>query len=251
MKRRIQKILLSLLFVNLHLCSVIIESANLRDIYKHIDNNTAVIFDIDHTVVDTPILSDVLMTHQINELTKKGFDEKEAMIHTLNMYYVLQLFVDFYPIGNSKEIISDLQSKKIPVFALTNRSIPVLQRTLEQMKKIGIDFSVTSPLKTNLDLSITYLAKFSEGIIFSGSNDKGQMLFAFLDAVKYNPSKIIFIDDKLKHVKSVEKEVEKHGISYVGIRFSLQDKKKEELDLDKSKESLHKLKVQIGIEPLN
>lgn len=251
MKRKIQKIVLSFLFVNFHIFAVIVESNNLQDIYKYVDKNTAVIFDIDNTIVEASIDFDSWIPYRINELVKKGLDKKDSTVNTLNTYYVLQQFVDLKPIGNSKKIISDLQRKKITVFALTNRSIPVLKRTLEQMKAIGINFLATSPSKKDINLAITHSAKFSKGIVFSASNDKGQMLFTFLDAIKYKPSKVVFVDDKLKNVKSVEKEVENHGIPYVGIRFSLQDKKKKELDFDQLKKNIHKLKIKIGIEPLN
>ncbi|MCK4651213.1 DUF2608 domain-containing protein [Candidatus Babeliales bacterium] len=251
MKKIIRNILLSLLFVNLHVCAVTLESESLKDIYKYVDSDSVVVFDIDHTVIENTIDFDTWLPQKIKELQQQGLNEKDAVLYSLSMYYTFQPFINFYPIGGSKEVIADLQSKKIPVIALTNRSIPASQVTLEQMKKIDIDFSTTSLFDKDLNLAITHSGKFSEGIIFSGANDKGRMLVAFFDAIKYVPKKVIFIDDKLKYVKAVEREIEKRGIEYVGIRFSLQDKKKDSVNFDQLEESLYQLKVKIGLEPLS
>jgi len=250
MKKVIRNILLVILFLHLQAYAIIFESGSLKDIYKHVDQETVVVFDIDHTVVENSIDLDTWIAYKITDLRKKGLEIKDAVHLILNVYYTLQHFIDFYPIGGSKNIIADLQSKKVSVVALTNRSIPILRRTVEQMKNIDIDFSVTSLYDEDLGLSVTHIGKFSKGILFSGPNDKGKMLFAFFDKIGYKPKKIIFIDDKLKYVKSVEREAKKRNIEFVGIRFSLQDKKKKNFDFNQVEKELHELKIQIGMEPL-
>ena len=77
------------------------------------------------------------------------------------------------------------------------------------------------------------------------------MLFTLFDALGYKPNKIIFIDDKLKYVKSVEQEAKKHSVEYVGIRYSLQDQKKATINFEELNRSLHQVEVQVGIEPLD
>jgi len=198
MKKIIFNLLLLLLFVHVHLCAVVIESNSLDVIKNYVDKDTVVVFDLDHTVIANNIDLDTWIPKNISELQTKGLNIHDAVQYTLCMYYTLQHFVDLHTIGGSKEIITDLQNKKIPVIALTNRSTPILQRTINQLASVGIDFSKTSLSKNDLDLSVTHLGKFSQGIISSGANDKGKMLFTYFDAIGYKPKKIVFIDDKLK-----------------------------------------------------
>jgi len=118
---------------------------------------------------------------------------------------VIHQFIDLKTIHNSDQIIHTLQNS---VIALTNRSLPIIKRTIEQLNNIGIHFSKTAPLKKDADLFDTHKAKYVNGIIFSAHNDKGKILFNFLSKITPEDLKkikrIIFIDDRLNHVKSVE-----------------------------------------------
>lgn len=251
MKKKISIILMFLFFVNVSVSALTLESETLEVIYKHIDKDSVVVFDIDHTIIENTIDLDSWIPLKIDELRKNGLTLEESVSFSLSMYFTLQQFVDSRIIGGSNDIIACLQEQKIPVIALTNRSIPVLKCTLKQMKKKGINFSATSLFNEDINLSVSHLGKFSEGIIFSGANDKGLMLFKFFDAIGYEPKKVIFIDDKSKYIESVNKEAENRNVEYVGIRLSLQDQKKENVNFPQIEADLYQLKTEIGMEPLS
>jgi len=143
-----------------------------------------------------------------------------------------------------------LQKQNIPVMALTNRSIVVAKRTISQFSQKDIDLSIKSPIKKTLEFPVTYNCRFSHGILFVASNDKGRALFAFFEKAHIKPKKIIFVDDKEKYLISVEKEAKKRNIEFVGMRFSLQDKKKKAFDFDKVEQQICDLKAKIGIDPI-
>jgi hypothetical protein len=129
------------------------------------------------------------------------------------------------------ELIHQLQSRGIKVIALT--AIPAgpfgsisCGRTLRyaNLRTFGIDFG--SSFKEELIVFDTLHAyngdypMFYKGILFSNwGNDKGTVLGAFFDQVGWSPKKVIFFDDRKRHVEEVEKEMDKRGIQYQGYWY--------------------------------
>jgi len=243
----------AVLFFSLHLQAVIFESDSLQTVAKHADKETLVIFDLDNTVMETRqyLGSDVWLCHEINVLKKAGLCENEALEKMLLLYYLIHFFKDMKAIQNAPDIISQLQKKGIGTIALTNRSIPLLNITIEQLKKIGIDFTVKTIFDAELDIAVTHFGKYKRGIIFCASNNKGKLLFHFFEKIGYTPKKIIYIDDKLKYVTSVETEAKKHGIPFIGIRFSGTDETKAQFDPEQTRQELYEFKKSLGLLPLD
>jgi len=189
--------------------------------------------------------------HETKRLKKKGLAHKEAFDYAIAMYDILTDLTKLIPVGDSPKIVNDLQQKGFPVIALTKRSIPVIDKTIKQLKVIGIDFSKNDLCDHDIDVMVTHMGRFSKGIIFTGYNDKGKMLFNFFEKINFVPQKIIFVDDRMKNVVSVDKAARIHNIPYVGIRFSLLDKVKKDFDLQVVEKNVNALKIKLGINPLN
>jgi len=242
----------SIIFANIHIQAIIFESDNLKDIYNYANKDTLVVFDMDDTLVSPPgyIGSSVWLEYEIANLQKKGFSFDKALVFMLPTYFTIHEFMHIDSIGNCPEIIDTLQKKNLCTMILTNRSMPMVNITLRELKRLNIDLSINSLYKKDLDISIQYKAIFSNGVIFAASNNKGEILCLFLEKIGYTPKKIIFVDDKLKHVKSVEAATEKRGIEFVGIRYSLQDEYKKNFDSAIADQQFHALKVTMGLEPL-
>jgi hypothetical protein len=67
----------------------------------------------------------------------------------------------------------------------------------------------------------THFCAFVDGMLFADGADKGHALKAFLAKIpQYKFKKIIFVDDKLKNLKSVEKICNEIGAQFVGIEFT-------------------------------
>jgi len=230
--------------------AIIFESNRLEDVYNYIDKDSIVVFDIDHTMATVSMEIEPWIYHETARLEKKGLNHKEAFEFVLAMFHILTELTKLIPIGSSPQIVKTLQKEGICVIALTNRSIPVIEKTVRQLKEIGIDLSKNSFADHDLEIPVTYMGRFSRGIIFTGYNDKGKMLFTFLKKIGYQPKKIIFIDDNMIHVKSVEKAAKENNTQFVGIRFSLMDKMKKDFDLTKAEKNIDTLKIKLGINPL-
>jgi hypothetical protein len=58
-------------------------------------------------------------------------------------------------------------------------------------------------------------------MLFADGADKGQVLKAFLSKIpQYKFKKVIFIDDKVKNLKSVEKVCKETGTQFIGVEYS-------------------------------
>ena len=252
--KKIKNIFLAcILFTITPIHTIIFESNNLHDLYKYADKNTLVVFDMDDTLITPPgyVGSSVWLEHEIKNLQKKGFAFGQALTFLLPTYFIIQKFIHLKAIGDSPAVIATLQNKDICAMILTNRSMPLKDITISELKRLGIDLSVNCLFKDDINLDITHKGKFSHGIIFAANNDKGQILFLFLEKIGYLPKKIIFVDDKLKYVKAVERETEKRNIEFVGIRYCRQDKYKKNFDPSIANKQFHQLKISMGIEALD
>lgn len=252
MKKFLSLVITFILFSSLQLHAIIFESDTLSSVLAHADKDTLVVFDIDNTIMETQqyLGSDVWLCHTIDQCKSKGFSAKDVLNYILPLYFLIHEYHDMKPIQNAPALIKTLQNKNITVIALTNRSKHITQITLDQFDKMGIDFSLTSICDKNLEIRHKYLGFFKKGVIFCAANPKGEMLFLVLEKVGCAPKKILFIDDKLKYVKSVEKESEKHNIECIGIRFSGADATKAKFDPKEAEKQLHEFKKSIGLEHL-
>jgi len=240
------------LFLTLHIKSIIIESDTLDVVLKHADKDTIVVFDIDDTIAQLPedIGTSKWLSYMTKQLQTKGYSFEEALNIMIPSCCVIQLMTELKMVGSSFQIINTLQQNNIKTMALTNRSISIEKRTIEQLKNLGIDFSANCVCDDELALNLKHRGKFSHGIIFTANNTKGEMLFHFLDITKQHFKKVVFVDDKLKHVKEVEKEAQKQNIEFIGIRFSQLDDKVQSFDPEKARKQFNEFKIMLGWNPI-
>jgi hypothetical protein len=67
----------------------------------------------------------------------------------------------------------------------------------------------------------THFCAFIDGMLFADGANKGIVLKAFLSKIpQYKFKKIIFIDDKLKNLKAVEKICAETGTQFIGIEYA-------------------------------
>jgi len=249
-----KKILFSIVILyNLQISAVIFESDRLSEVFKHIEPNSLVVFDIDDTLM-TPKNwpgSATWLEYETKKLKQLGLSGQDSFRLMLPLYFTIHIFDNIMiPLDNSPKIIEKLQKNSVYTMALTNRSLPMVQATMKEFLYLGIDFSINSLYKEEMELAVTHKGRFSKGIIFCGNNDKGKTLFLFLEKVGYMPEKIIFVDDKLKNVKAVERETEKHNIPFVGMRFSKIDEKRKTFNPKEADKQLLAFARAIGMMPL-
>lgn len=239
---------LSLVFITIMLSSCkkepvssqIVESNNIADIFSFItpdeyNKETLVIFDLDNTLITAP--TDLGSDQWVNTLIKQNIielnDARKGVITALAPYWYLQQYIWPVPVtDNSLAVVNELQNKGVTVIALTARDHYIIYRTREQLERIGFDFTLNCPHKP-FHSSAPRPALYDAGIIFLNGQDKGPVLEEWLHQMDYRPQKMIFIDDKLNNVQSIQHVAEKERIPFIGIRYGYLDERVQHLDMQK------------------
>lgn len=225
--------MVSLLFINpfFSLHPFIIESNQIEDVLKYIDDETLIIFDIDNTIarLDRVIGSDVWFYHRLNSLIQNGKTEYEAMEELLPLLIKIYEHSWLIPVEECViPLIKSLQEKNIKVIALTSRNMNILDRTFEQLHRMGLDFKASSLSQEEFDFTFNKhdqyrKVAYKDGVIFCGKNNKGDILMHIFIHLNYYPDKVIFVDDKRKYLQSVQQAMNRMGIAFLGIRYGACD----------------------------
>lgn len=212
------------------LSAKIVETCYFDDIFAEIDQQTLVLVDIDDTLINTTsmlgntswwnyFVSKIKNAHLPLEVVRPDINEVIRKI----LFNVPMGLIESH-IANS---IKKLQTQGISVFALTGRSMKAdyLNRpdlfTHETLNNLGIDFAITSVPEYHDAKTCPF---FSYGIIFTDHQNKGPFLKEFLSSMDFCPKKVVFIDDNLIQMKSVEDTLALMGIPFVGFRYGRLDK---------------------------
>jgi FMN phosphatase YigB (HAD superfamily) len=220
---------------------IIVESNHFSSIFHYLKpqdlhKNTLVVLDIDNTIARTPtdLGSDQWFYAMSKRLTaEKGMAEQDAMNMILPTVYHIQKNTHLVPVEpDTVSIINQLHDHGVTVIGLTARSLGIHQRTVEQLKALGIHFSNTTPHQFYMKDCDGQPGLFCDGIIFSGHCDKGELLNEWLTTIGYHPKKVIFVDDKMKNIHSVERALHQRNYPFIGIRYGYTDERVKSLDLD-------------------
>lgn len=224
--------------------SNIVESNRITDIYEHIapeeyNKDTLVIFDICNTLGAPP--TDLGSDQWFSALFQQGMNDShstdEALSKALAPYCYAQHHRWLEPIEpDTVETVKSLQQRGITVIALTARGLYLFYRTLEQLHRIDIDFTHTSPRKAVTPYGVKNQSLYSHGIIFAGALNKGDVLKHWLEQLQFQPKKIIFVDDKLKNIESVAHAIKTTNYPFVGIRYGHLDQRVKSFDMHKTEQ---------------
>lgn len=229
---------------------LIIESNKLETVLHYVAPGALVIFDIDNTLAHPieELSSDEWFCYLVHKKMMQGYDYLTSVYYALPITYYAQFNVDLEP---TEDIISDLLQKllanNISIMALSTRSLFVAERTLEQLEQINIHFLIPHISQEDLILPMTHPCFYKNSILFSGNNDKGEALITFFKWMNYYPEKVIFIDDKMKYLLSVEKALEAYNIPFIGIRYAGCDERVQNFDPAKTESQWYNLRYKKGV----
>lgn len=198
------------------------ESSSVKDILKHVDKNTLIVFDIDHTLIE-PVQA-IGSTHWERHLTKKlleqGFTYHEACIRAFHQWRTIQHLTDVKTIEDAiYEVIDYLKENQVKTLGLTSRDGTLSNLTFDQLKSVNLHEIFTIHNDTS-DLSANYPCTYYNGTVFCGFNKKDAAFKLFLNHINLSPKKIVFIDDQQSHVEELEDLATLLGIEYVGMKYT-------------------------------
>lgn len=169
--------------------------------------------------------------NQLNELKS----EIEANIDNFDLFSSLSLYAavhaDYRAVGDSAQTIKAIQDAGHPAFILTARgsrqwysvtleSEVIRSLTRKQFAAMGITFEKNVPVEMKsitVPVNVKYLngrvttdnVSIADGLMFTSNSSKLDFIVNAINASGFNPSRIVFIDDKKNAVEEVEKAVKK------------------------------------------
>ncbi len=204
----------------------------LATVLKKAPADALVIFDVDEVLVYPENIVQLQVAAPFFESTMDNI-EKRLGKPTRDLLHSILLLQSKWQLTDPEipQLIQDLQSQKIRTIALTAfRSgemgkLPSVEDWRSgHLKKHNIDLRITSGISKNY-FEITQLAKqngkdfpvYKDGIIYTNHYPKGEVLGAFLAQMNIQAKSIIFVDDKISNINSVENFCKSANIKYLGI----------------------------------
>ena len=228
-KQLIQSLLLFVLFISVFSRAEVQETAQMSEALSAVDAKTLLVFDLDNTIIEPvqTLGSDQWFEAQVKHyVVVEHLDPDRAIHKAIILWSKIQQVSGVQPVEkNTPFLIKEKQEQGIRVMGLTARPQELSTRTREQLKSIGVDLSLTAVSTKDFAVQGVSDAKFTRGITFVGTNNKGKVLAALLKQLDLVPAKVVFVDDKEKHVKSVDVALKELGIKYLGFRYGAADEK--------------------------
>lgn len=193
-----------------------------------LDESAIVLLDIDFTVMKPCDAS----------LLPCGWHLRKQYLHTLDLkrreylqsIIALECKEELMDISYL-EIIKQLEEKGVPVFGLTALEVGRYGKIehledwrLSNLKQVGIDLS--NSLKDKSLISLNTVPEYNgnypllkNGVLFTNRQPKGLIFSTFVGCLDHKPKKVIFIDDNLEYLKSVEHAALGLGMEFIGFHY--------------------------------
>lgn len=189
---------------------------SITELGSYVDLDTLVIFDLDNTVFQAKTY-DCHIDRCYDQF--RISPEKVQEIYLRWVESQKSCSVELVELETRLEI-EQLQKQNIKVMALTSRGVDLVDDTLKQLHSLGVSFLQTPLSNDPIEFSFNSKAKFIDGILFVSINDsKGKILAAYFDKIKYKPKKIVFIDDLIENLESLETSFP--NVEFIGLHYPL------------------------------
>jgi hypothetical protein len=209
-----------------NLSAAIVEIDRMAEVLNYVDETTLVVFDLDNTVMETPqtIGSDQWFGYLVAKYRNKGLKAEEAIDSALEDWIRVQNASQMIAVEkDTPNLIRNLKSQ-FKVIALTARPYEMRSRTSLQLLNIGVDFSLEQHWINAGSLPTNIL--YDRGVISIGPKEnKGEVLLRFLDTIDVRFKRVVFIDDKLRHVTDVDQAMQEVGIEVYALRYAAADER--------------------------
>lgn len=216
------------------LCAEIRETHHFSDVLSCINEDTLLVLDIDDTLlIPVQMLGcDEWFMHRLELHKKNGLEFSKALDRSLAEWEAIRHLTEMEIVEPGTEtIIKEIQDKGIYTMGLTTQGIALSHRTIEQLTSVGIDLSNSSPFSSGHYFEQKHLGVlFRKGVLFTSGTSKGKALFKLCDHFNYAPKRIVFINDKITHLRDIEEEAIFRGVEFIGLRYSYMDERKNQFD---------------------
>lgn len=209
----------------------IIETKHVADILPSVEENTLVLFNIAEVLTDSEISLGSSPWRQYLRSKKATLPNRpNCSVHDALTWLVFNQ-VPHRPVEpNTPGLIKELQQDGIAVAAFTSRGKSEWYTTNVQ----GVD-TITESVLASLDINFinsslpfvfiqvegsSFLAHYRNGIFYSDHMEKGDFLKQLLQDSGHLPKNVVFVDDKLDSLKSVEAALNELNIPFQGFWYT-------------------------------
>lgn len=212
------------------------EARSMHEVAGYITPGALVIFDLDNTVLEAvqTLGTDQFFTFLVKKAEAQGLQGHFAKQKALELATPIQPVSRVRLVeGITKNFIRELQTRNYTVMALTARPASWTEGTLKQVTSLGIDFTRTAPPLSSGRFAGTPSGQYAGGVLFLPAGlEKGPTLLQFLHDRNLHPTQIIFVDDKLTNVQSVDASLTEARIPAIAIRYGAADLRVKNFDKD-------------------
>lgn len=200
------------------------ELNSMQDAAALVDRETVAIFDIDNTLI-RPVQA--LGSHQwfrylVSRAGRQGADPRRATEIALDPWMRVQRATRVQSVEASTPAwVAGLQARGIRVMGLTARTDSSATTTDRQLASVGIRLARTA-YPRNLRSPGNWM--YRRGVLYVGpEGDKGELLLQFLRQIGWTPRRLLFVDDGLANVQSVDRALSRTRIQHIEVRYGAAD----------------------------
>lgn len=201
--------------------SKIIEAFSMKELLEEANERALFVFDINDTLLSskTYLGSDRWAQTLIGEAILNGMSKDEATDRIVPFWHRVIMQSEYEPVEvETGTFLRMFQQRGAATIGLTARYIEMAYSTIDALSLDGIHLDQND--KTQRTLFTPYPAKVIGGVIFAGLlNDKGEVFKHYLQQAGHLPEKVVFFDDKLKNVESMQKACDDLGLPFLGVWY--------------------------------
>jgi phosphoglycolate phosphatase-like HAD superfamily hydrolase len=187
-----------------------------------------VVVDLDNTLIrpSTGLGSDEWFYHLEARIAERdGLPPEQAADRAMEIWNAVQSEIQVRPVeATAPRLLRSLQARGVRILGLTARTHDIAEVTRRQLASVGIDLGPSRPRRMPWSVQLRDVARYHDGILFVGEhNDKGEVLAAFLQQMGRAPARVLFVDDRIKHVRAVDGALAQHGVPCTAFRYGAAD----------------------------
>lgn len=201
----------------------------INNLLPNIDKDTLVIFDVDEVLImptDEYRLTHPFRRELVKDIQSRLSLEEQKILFSIIMLKQTMRLVDMEII----DLLNKLKEYKIPTIALTKfltgkiGNISKVEDLLfKNLALLNISFQDLTPFKNEIKLHGMHgnsgIPFLKDGVIMTAMIDKAKVLKSVFTRMSYFPRKIIFIDDKLDNLQSVQNFSINSQIIFQGFHY--------------------------------
>ena len=138
--------------------------------------------------------------------------------------------------------LSELNEMKIPVIGITSRGAGLALATNNHLNNNKISLGSHFLIQKEISFSLSRLALFRYGVLFTAGQSKGICLQKLLKIAKFNPKNITYIDNEIHHIENIKEVFGKTDIYFEFYHYVKYNQKEEGINMEEENKKFEKVK---------